>query len=151
MLRVLLSAALVAMMMAGPAHARGERFEPPPSGVFEFVGFSVGTVTGGVGIPAMHATCQADFGADSRMCTSEEYFLSPAASAPGPDPADWAWVHPGPFGSSFEFTSISTLRSCDGWGVVVNTKFGATVMETGIVRNVSCDNAQLVTCCARLK
>ena len=38
---------------------------------------------------AMHALCQLDFGLDARMCTDEEFWLSPNAEAPMND----AWIH----------------------------------------------------------
>ncbi len=148
MLRVLLSAALVAMIMAGPAHARFERFEPPPSGVFEFVGFSIGTVDGAAGILGMHSTCQADFGPDSRMCTVEEYWRSPSAASPGLTPA---WLHPG----GVVFLRSAVTGDCRGWSSTDSS--GAVVRENvglgNIVQVVEllCDIARPVTCCARLK
>ena len=147
MLKVLLSAALVAMMMAGPAHARGERFEPPPSGVFEFVGFSTGTVDGSVGVLAMHAACQTDFGADTRMCTSEEYFRSPGAADPG---SDSAWVHGA---AAVSFFSNVAAQNCNGWNDNSSTRRGLTVQENGIVNTDDsfCNVARPVTCCTRLK
>jgi len=39
---------------------------------FQFVGFSSNTVLVGDGLFTMNAACQADFGPDSRMATSEE-------------------------------------------------------------------------------
>ena len=78
--------ALVAMLVSAQA-AKPEKPIAPPSGVFEFVGFSSGMVDGGVGIFAINAACQADFGPDARMCTSEEFWRSPGATSPGPTSA----------------------------------------------------------------
>ena len=46
----------------------------PPA--FSFVGFSTAQVDGGAGFFGMNAACQADFGPDSRMATSEEIIES---------------------------------------------------------------------------
>ena len=147
MLKAFLSAALVAMMLAGPAHARGERFEPPPSGVFEFVGFSTGTVNGGVGMLGMHSTCQVDFGPDSSMCTSEEYWRSPSAADPGLTPA---WIHPIRLDVNKDFSLIGGASSCQGWTKNDGGSFGSAVVENGGRLGQVCDNARPVTCCARL-
>ncbi len=152
-------AALLALVMAAvPAQAqRGERFEPPPSGVFEFVGFSTGTVDGGVGTPAIAATCQADFGPDTRMCTSEEYFRSPGAVAPGDDPAAWAWVHPSrqPHPSVQADFAGRTLpvgfQSCKAWDSNFADQTGLIIVFRGGRSNGTCDVARPVTCCARLQ
>ncbi len=76
-----------------PEHCGGDPGDPAPStsNEFRFVGFTAGTIAGDQGMIAMHALCQDqdDFGPDSRMCTSEEFWLSPNAKAPTAD----AWLH----------------------------------------------------------
>ena len=144
------AAALVALIVvAVPAQAqRFEKFIPPPSGVFEFVGFSSGEVLGNAGLVAMHAACQADFGPDSRMCTVEEYWLTPSAAGSGVTPA---WVHPG---SSSGFHGGSALPACNGWISTSSGVRGAVVDETFgpvSISELACDVARPVTCCVRLK
>ena len=153
--RWLLTCAILVALVAVAVPAQAQRFEkfiPPPSGVFEFVGFSSGTVDGTVGVLAMHATCQADFGPDVRMCTSEEYWRSPSAADPGPTPA---WVHPSPgpgaSGRDFSGATVSDvdLRSCGGWTGINGT--GLAIGQNGSTLAVFCNEARPVTCCARLK
>ena len=126
------------------------------SGVFEFVGFSSGMVQGDVAFVGMHAACQADFGPDSRMCTSKEYALSPNAGVPGFN----AWVHPVPgLASSTDFTEgpDSCVGSFGGWSNADSAKSGMTVDPNGHISNIvsltinaTCDAPRSVTCCSRV-
>ena len=55
------------------AHCPGEP-APSTSNEFRFIGFSTVTIAGDQGMIAMHALCQDDFGLNSKMCTSEEFW-----------------------------------------------------------------------------
>ncbi len=97
---------------------------PATSNEFRFTGFTdetfngePDTIDGGQGMIAMHALCQNDFGENSRMCTDEEFWLSPNAVPP----TTFAWMHTG------AFTSVNAAP-CAGWtssgpvnGFTVNT------------------------------
>ncbi len=78
--------------------------------VFEFVGFSTETVVGDVFFTGMHAACQADFGLNSRICTTPEYALSPNATVPIVP----SWVQPVP-GVQGDVISRRSADNCVGW------------------------------------
>ena len=114
--------------------------QPQRSNDFQFVGFSTGTIDGVQGMIAMHAKCQEDFGASARMCTGEEFWLSPNATAP----AAIAWVH------SVGFIGLSQGRSsCNGWTSTGDNGQGVTT--SGKPSGLLCDVARPVTCCAPLR
>ena len=107
------------------------------------------TIAGDQGMILMHALCQDDFGLDSRMCTSEEFWLSPNAEALTAD----AWLHPTlEGGGKIDFSGIDhpASLSCNGWTSIEATNFGLVVTTAGKTRNaLGCDNARSrpVTCC----
>ena len=123
-------------------------------GVFEFVGFSSGTVDGSgdstnpgslEGISGMFKPCRDQFGSEARMCTSEEYFRLPNASRP----TLAAWVHP-----AFAIEGRSDL-GCRGttrfWTGGLNGDTGGLVIDTdGNAAEFTCDALRPVTCCARV-
>ena len=63
------------------------------TGPYQFAGYSSNTTPGDDGLQTIYETCQFDFGPGSRMCTLDEFFLSPNAETPT-FPGDAAWVHP---------------------------------------------------------
>ncbi len=124
------------------------------SDVFEFVGFSSGTVDGSgdstnsgslEGIPGMFKPCRDQFGSEARMCTSEEYFRLPDASRP----TSAAWVHP-----AFAIEGRSDL-GCRGttsfWTGGLSADTGGLVIDiNGNAAEFKCDALRPVTCCARV-
>jgi len=118
-----------------PAQAQARR-----SNDYRFVGFSTGTIDGIQGMIAMHAKCQEDFGASARMCTGEEFWLSPSATAP----AAIAWVH------SVDFIGLSQgSSSCNGWTSTGDN--GQVVTTSGKPSALACNVARPVTCCVPLR
>ena len=111
----------------------------PGAGVFQFVGFTddvptaADTISGGQGMLAMHALCQDDFGENARMCTSEEFWLSPNAAA-----AANSWL----------------LKHCTSWATASSTIWGLVVKPDGKPSKgmgEDCDIARPVTCCAPIQ
>jgi len=152
MLRIIIGLAALSTVFASAVLAK-----PPPTNEFRFIGFTddapvntlPNTIDGGQGMIAMHELCQDDFGPNSRMCTGEEFWLSPNAEAPAAD----AWLHPTLVSDSSEFSGVSGAPSpltCGGWtnssagnrGLVVTTA-GKPLTPQG------CDMLRPVTCCAR--
>lgn len=127
-----------------------ENSPAPPSDIFRFVGFTdettnalADTIVGTQGMIAMNALCQDDFGPNSRMCLSKEFWRSPNAAAP----AAHAWVH-----SSFVgFSDVTLMGSdpadftCNGWDGGIA---GLTVTTSGKSKIALCSFARPVTCCA---
>ena len=142
MLRDMVGLALLSVVVASTALAKPPAGDPPPtSHIYRFAGFSTGTENGGAGIPAMHATCQVDFGDSARMCTLEEYFLSPNAEQTDPP----AWVQPG---DSFSFNVND--NTCAFWGG--SAPNGMTIGQGGTGVNLAqCTSALRVTCCTPLQ
>ncbi len=125
--------------------------EPPPatSNEFRFTGFTdeetnflADTINGGQGMLAMHELCQDDFGPNSRMCTDEEFWLSPNAVPPT---TTGAWMHTG------AFTNVNSAP-CAGWtlsglsaqGFIVNTDGKPSLTN-------NCSIMRPVTCCAPIQ
>ncbi len=116
----------------------------PGAGVFQFVGFTddatnalADTIDGGQGFLAMHELCQDDFGPDARMCTGEEFWLSPNAEAPL---ALAAWLH-----SASVFLVGAMSANCVSWST---TSSSATViLSTGQFKGRGCILNFPVTCC----
>ena len=112
----------------------------PGAGVYQFVGFTddvptaSDTISGGQGMLAMNALCQDDFGENARMCTSEEFWLSPKAAAAADS---WLLKH-----CTSEATASSTI-----WGLVV-TPDGKPATAPAIS---GCETVRPVTCCAPLQ
>jgi hypothetical protein len=120
---------------------------------FNFVGFSSAQVDGGAGFFGMHAACQADFGPDSRMATSEEIIestIQPTLAAPS------AWVRE-KSGSSDLYDYSGARRgpdltfSCLAWtSNTLSNANGLTVLPNGgfqlqgcrILRPVACSMSQ---------
>jgi hypothetical protein len=142
-------------------HPHCDGGEPPaPSNEFRFIGFTndatnalADTIDGGQGMLAMHALCQDDFGPDARLCTSEEFWLSPNAEAPTVN----SWLHSvGPGGTSDFMASSITRKSCQGWATSSDQGTGMVVKPDGkpefsSLLHAGCDVARPVTCCAPLQ
>ncbi len=144
-MRALFSALAVGLLVLGSGSAmaqqsQGEPPFPPGAGVYQFVGFTddvptaTDTINGGQGMLAMHALCQDDFGPDARMCTSEEFWLSPNAAAAADS---WLLKH-----CTSEATASSTI-----WGLVV-TPDGKPATAPAIS---GCETVRPVTCCTPLQ
>jgi len=124
---------------------------PSTSNEFRFVGFTdevdnglPDTIDGGQGMLDMHALCQDDFGLDSKMCTSEEFWQSPNASAPAPTAK--AWLHDKP---AIGFIGTSVGINCNGW---TNTSGGGPVVTSdGKPEGSNCSDLHPVTCCAPIQ
>jgi hypothetical protein len=129
------------------------------SGVFEFVGFTTATTTGNIGgIVGANQFCEAEFGADARICTTDEYVRTPSSVYPSAS----SWIHPTTiFGLQFSLAG----NSCNNWtsnagggsgvsGVVVGTdgtfRIGESRDVAGVTQ-VGCQVDHPVTCCSRLK
>ena len=86
-------------------------------GPYEYVGFSQAQVAGDVGFKGMNDACQADFGVDARLVTSEEI----AESVVFPVQSGEAWVMPMPHEASRNFDRVSGLApsvtACSGWSI----------------------------------
>ncbi len=143
MLREMFGLALLSVVVASTALAKPPAGDPPPpSHIYRFAGFSTGTERGGAGIPAMHATCQVDFGDSARMCTLEEYFLSPNAEQSDSK----AWVQP-TAGFLPEYS-----KSCAFWSSASSAGVGTAIDEgSGGVLNFSCSSSLTITCCTPLQ
>ena len=110
------------------------------SNEFRFIGFTgdatnalPDTIDSGQGMLAMHALCQDDFGENARMCTSEEFWLSPNATA-----AANSWL----------------LKHCTSWATASSTIWGLVVKPDGKPSKgmgEDCDIARPVTCCAPIQ
>ena len=111
-----------------------------------FVGYSTSDVLGDVRIHGMHNTCQADFGRRSRMCTSQEYFLSPGATIPG---FLGAWVHPVTGGGNIDFSRRQNPPACVNGGAWERSagELGMIISNSGAMDVDSCGIARPVTCC----
>jgi len=95
----------------------------------------------------MHALCQDDFGPDTRMCTSEEFWLSPNAEAPAAD----AWLHFTYLGTNTDFSGLEGAAStltCGGWKSPSANQRGLVVTTAGKADlPMGCDMLRPVTCC----
>ena len=111
------------------------------SNEFRFIGFTgdatnalPDTIDSGQGMLAMHALCQDDFGENARMCTSEEFWLSPNAAA-----AANSWL----------------LKHCTSWATASSTIWGLVVTPDGKPATApaisGCETVRPVTCCAPLQ
>ena len=124
--------------------------------LYRFVGFSTGQTNGAGGYGSRYALCQKDFGPEARMCTSQEFILSPKASA-APSPSG-AWLNPVIVSSvpnvdaeqlsvdySGQYANWMDL-SCQQWHT--DTGRGLYVTDNGAVRLSYCNVERVVTCCA---
>ena len=146
MLREMFGLALLSVVVASTALAKPPVDDPPPpSHIYRFAGFSMGTETGDAGIPGMHATCQVNFGESARMCTVEEYLLSPNAEQPDQN----AWVQ---VIDRYLFNSGDT---CTGWSSQGASDHGLTINHLSPGRIVwpvsTCDTLRPITCCTPLQ
>ena len=129
------------------------------SGHFEFHDFTFATTVGDVGgLAGMHQFCQTafpDLGTDVRMCTAEEYALSPEQTPP----LTPAWIHPSQDYLARTVSDGVYRWTCGSWsGVGLITTEGTVVQTDGTIRttvveepgNALCNVARPVTCCARL-
>jgi hypothetical protein len=114
---------------------------------FSFAGFSTAQVDGGAGFFGMAATCQADFGPDSRMATSKEIVestIQPTLTA------THAWVQPliiAAGAGSHDYSGLSNPLSCNTWSDANGTEgFGLTILPNGGFVKVRCDRVRPVAC-----
>jgi hypothetical protein len=144
------------------------------STVYQFVGYTTDPVSISGGVVSMHGLCQAaGFGDLSRMCTSKEFWTSPAAIGPPLDPG-FAWIQPTIVGILPGATALASLPLDFSGGSPGLGTFGKSVIATcsqwtsdssgdrgaGVLKHVlqsgpemflsgqSCDKQNLVTCCA---
>ena len=129
---------------------------PVATGAYEFVGFSADTATGGVGIPAMNAACQAVYGDQARFATTAEYLNSPDAVVP---PPGVGWIKPVvAAGDGVNATDVSGVvgvdagdLSCSGWSTSSPTRSGMVVTPLGALAATGgafCNNSNFVACSA---
>ena len=115
-------------------------------GVFEFVGFTtIETRDGNDGIVAMHEACQIEFGPDTRMCTTEEYFRSPNAEGT----ATPAWIQGTSYSSTQDWTGVSDLNNCFFWSAASGSSVWSVGANGHLVLSL-CSGARPITCCARV-
>jgi hypothetical protein len=152
---------LLLSLFAFPAAAQSDPYQ--------WVGFTPVAFTGdgnGLGFIGMTTQCRADFGAGSRMCTSEEFLLSDTLN-PNAIPTAGAWIRPswnphsseGLFGTDVVgldetgvYGDASKHLTCRGWttkssgnsGLVVANQPGITI---GGFENGQCTEARPVACC----
>jgi hypothetical protein len=133
------------------------------STVYRFAGYSAGTTTGDAGgIIGMHSICQDTFGPDARMCTSEEFWRSPAIAPPGP--GSIRWVQPSFIAFAFEgtdrwcmyFSGVTLsgcsplVTSCGKWtSDSATSSYKGTVIsaDEGVISLTGCNLPLKVTCC----
>ena len=134
---------------------------------YRFVGFcDIDDATNGAperGIFGMHAACQATFGKTARMCTTEEYILSPNGGSEAPI-TQAAWIQPtiveqiiqpGAYLkridiSGYEFDLSATngwSDNCIQWSEAGIYRGAAIDGDTLQVRSDICSNIIQVTCC----
>ena len=156
MLRIILGLVGLSAVLASAVSA-----QPPfPSNEFRFIGFThthdaFHTIAGDQGMILMHALCQDDFGLDSRMCTSEEFWLSPNAEAPAAPAAGAAdaWLHiqslTVDFAGLAQNPPADGSINCRGW---TNLDTVTVVVTTDGKPNLAtCNVTRPVTCCAPIQ
>ena len=76
-----------------PVSVQPDGFHVHVSSVYRFAGYTVAQTTGSVGgLKRMNALCQAEYGDEARMCTTEEWMMSREIS---PTPLEYrAWLNP---------------------------------------------------------
>lgn len=128
-------ASLVSFALGTAAHAQ--------TNPYQLVGFTSATFTGDTGVLGFTQSCQAQFGAAARMCTSLE--VSQTVVVPSGLSGD-AWVLP-----RADVASATENESCNGW----SAQSGAQGSITGLAVDASggfpggrCDIARSVSCCA---
>ena len=119
---------------------------PATSNEFRFIGFTDTddvnhTIASDQGMILMHALCQDDFGPNSRMCTSEEFWLSPNAEAPA---AQSSWF-------LTDGVTGGNQHTCNAWTSTTDGIFGLVVTTDGKTGKGGCDVAHPVTCCRQIQ
>lgn len=130
---------------------------------YRYIGNSTTSVVPNIGINGMHTTCQADFGAGARMCTTTEVFET--SNMPQTSPS-FAWVQPiitdilidgttvhyGVAGRTISHAISEGVRgvNCSAWTDTTVAR-GTTVTNnsTGVmsIGSDSCDEDFRVACC----
>jgi len=117
-----------------------------------FLGFSDTSITGASGLRGMNLACQSKFGADSRLCSSQEILASPSL----PAQSEWGWVHPTFASHSSDPDKIAdvsgvehgTNLACGGWASSSPTVAGLAVNGNNFsFSGHSCDSQNHVACC----
>jgi hypothetical protein len=137
-------AMLVALVVGSAGNGQAEQCTT----THELVGFTSATLNGGQGVFAYTQTCQAQFGAQARMCDSLEALRTTNLPA---GLVGSAWVRP-----FFAPTSIGAVDasgasangaelSCQGW--TRSDASGLTVTAAGGFPLGSCNQARPVACC----
>ena len=150
--KVMLASALLLVAAASVAFGEPKDRKGSAGDVYRFVGFATTIPRLGIeGFVALHVSCQEDFGLLARMCTTEEFWLSPNADYPD----ELAWIHMvgTRSGSLSDFTrgiNFNENGSCAGWS---NAGDGPAVapggQSAGQMSSVPCGVvARPVTCCA---
>lgn len=152
----------------GPEGSAGPQGDPGPAGgdghSFEFVGFTNGVYTGGVGVGILNLACGTEY-PGSRMCTSQEVILSSTWNLDA-DPATVGWVQPvysphthqpttssNPLLRGVDFSgesnSIQGGMACKGWAISFDSHGGLSTTSDGRFNLATCDSELSVTCCAQ--
>ncbi len=95
---------------------------PNSPAIFEYVGFSTGTVAPNVGFGGMAAACQADYGANSRMATTVEVISGTSFPV---SVSLSAWVQP-------VIVSVTDTNNANTSEFLVADASGVIVQATGI-------------------
>ena len=137
---------------------------PPASAPprWQLVGFTSTSHTGDAGVLAFTVACQAELGAVSRMCTSQE--VLDTVTVPGSLTGS-AWVRP-----AFVPVSVAVYGlqraiqtaldasgltgsgpgdlNCNGWATAGSSTSGLAVSATGSFTKSACNQTIAVACCA---
>ncbi len=168
------------VLLPGPPGDTGPEGPPGPAGgdvPYRFVGFSsseaVDLVAGDEGLPTLYAACQdagTGFGPDARMCTTEEILRSPNIEGTQ-DVTLKAWIYPTIIGftaganvSDMAFSTVLDFSgltergqdevvaahawTCTDW---TGGPSGLSIDEKARFQKTSCNESNMVTCCARAK
>lgn len=115
---------------------------------YEYVGFSATQVSGNAGYLGMHAACQASYGAQARMATSDEVFITPLSASQ----SGTAWVRPVLVGATAslrdtisETTTAYPDMNCAGWSVTTGTGLAVRGSDLQFQRP-SCNLPAVVAC-----
>ncbi len=143
--------ATVVGTLATPVNAQA----PAP---FQFVGFSSNTFNGGQGVLTYRNACQVDFGAQARMCKTNEFLDSVTPPSPAPGPLV-GWIRPTRVDvlATYGFDSESLLRgdngnepasnfNCKAWSDG-GSNFGLTADHLGKITQATCTQVLPIVCC----
>jgi hypothetical protein len=135
-------AMLVALVVGSAGNGQAEQCTT----THELVGFTSATLNGGQGVFAYTQTCQAQFGAQARMCDSLEALRTTNLPA---GLVGSAWVRPffAPTGSTAIDASgaMANDLACRGWTFIGAE--GLTVTAAGGFLGGLCNQARPVACC----